>query len=71
MMLWDFVIGFVVELLRLLLLEELSQRVRKGVTRLHRIPLRKCAKNFYCALERNRKRQLLHKLITRDDEVAS
>jgi hypothetical protein len=71
MMLWDFMIGFIVELLRLLLLEELSQHVRRSVTRLHRIRSRRRAKSFYRTLERNHKRQLLHKLTTRDDEVAS
>jgi hypothetical protein len=71
MMFWDFMIGFTVELLRLLLLEELSERVRRGVTRLHRIRLRKRAKSVYRTLERNRKRELLHRLIAPDDEIAS
>jgi hypothetical protein len=71
MMLWDFIVGFIVELLRLLLLEELSQRVRRAVTWLHRIRLRRRVKSLYRTLERNRKRQLLHRLITPDDEIAS
>jgi hypothetical protein len=71
MMFWDFMIGFTVELLRLLLLEELSDRVRQGVTRLHRIRLRKRNKDLYRTLERHRKRKLLHRLIAPDDEIAS
>ena len=71
MMIVEIIMGFVAELLRALLVEELSRRVRSNARRVRLVRQANRHRRFYTNLHRDRQRKLLHKLVTDQGDMVS